>query len=144
MHEICVQKMNVRLILLSWAFCYSSKATQKCLVVLTYMSSEHCTSSIQLMCKNMDCSEMFQVVPLAVYDCSIVPTSWLHLFAFLLFQSYCFKRRSDWMMILHSIIESAVEPEYFNKCYGNFSFQSMTWNKLHVWKNMKMYADKCS
>lgn len=48
------------------------------------------------------------------------------------------------MMILHSIIKSAVEAEYFNKNASSFSFQFMTWSKLPVWKNMKMYADKLS
>lgn len=48
------------------------------------------------------------------------------------------------MVVLHSIIKSAVEAEYFNKNASNFSFQFMTWNKLWVWKNMKMYVDKFS
>lgn len=69
----------------------------------------------------MGSSEMFQVVPLAVDDCSVVATS-LALFAFLLFWSYCFKIRPDWMVILHSIIKSAVKAEYFNKNASNFSF----------------------
>lgn len=46
------------------------------------------------------------------------------------------------MVILHSIIKSAVEAEYFNKKASHFSFQFMIWKKLQVWKKMKMYADK--
>lgn len=48
------------------------------------------------------------------------------------------------MVVLHAIVKSAVEAEYFNKKASHFSFQFMTWKKLQVWKNMKMYADKLS